>query len=246
MEWVIDDDFCRASRQLVDVLHFDGLKDSQQIDRYWRQLIHNTREALAERTRHNDKLGALLITGITLHVVQDFYAHANWAELDIPRRTGIKDATYFDVSPTVLEQAISGVTVYGRRGLFTHGAGGLEHGALHKDHAGRPYFDLAYRCAYRASLQWLRLIRKWIVDDLGRRDLWDELLRYQFTGNRNHLYTLTSFDGGTIRWLCTYGGAWKTPRRWSRTDILSDNMSISGLRQKGMFVSCASPTWRYA
>ncbi|BCW96147.1 MAG: hypothetical protein WHS44_08825 [Fimbriimonadales bacterium] len=221
---IIDDDFCGDSSRLIEVLHFDALKDRQQIDRYWRQLIHNTHRSIVEKANAGDQLGILMTVGITLHIVQDFYAHSNWTELDIPRRAGIKDATYFDLSPAALDRAISGSMVYGRRGLFTHGAGGIEHGALHKDHAGRPYFDSAYRCAYRASLQWLRLIRKWIVDDLRRADLWNSLLSYQYTGNRGHLYTLTSFDEGTIRWLCTYGGAWKTPRRWSETDIIADDM----------------------
>ncbi|MEJ5252323.1 MAG: hypothetical protein HPY54_04725 [Chthonomonadetes bacterium] len=251
---LINLDFCRDSHRLVGVLHFDALKDRQQIDRYWRQLIHNTQQAIAERVRNNDRLGILLVTGITLHMVQDFYAHSNWAELDIPRRTGVKDATYFDLSPAVLDQAISGSSVYGRSGLFTHGAGGIEHGALHKDHAGRPYFDVAYRCAYKASLQWLRLLRKWIVGDLRRADFWSSLSSYQWqhSGNRQHLYTLISFDEGTIRWLCTYGGAWKTPRQWSSEDILADDMpNVPGIgvteRLQGLpflgrewFASCAS------
>jgi hypothetical protein len=224
VEWVIDDDFCRASKRLVDFLHFDSLKDQQQIDRYWRQLIHNAYNAVTQKAQANDRLGLLMIIGVTMHIVQDFYAHSNWVELDLPRHAGVKDATYFDVRPEVLGKATQATTVYGQRGLFTHGAIGISHDTLHKDHAGKPYFDWAYRCAYKASLQWLRLIRKWIVDDLRRPDLWNDLLRYQFTGNRNHLYTLTNFDEGTIRWLCTYGGAWKTPRRWSRSDILADDM----------------------
>ncbi|MDW8322402.1 MAG: HET-C-related protein [Armatimonadota bacterium] len=224
VEWVIDDDFCEASKLLVEFLHFDGLPDKQTVDRYWRQLIHNTHGALAEKVRTNDRLGALMVMGITLHIVQDFYAHSNWVELDIPRRAGVRDATYFDLSAERLEGLLPGAMVWARSGLFTHWAGGLSHDALHKDHAGKPYFDQAYRCAYKASLQWLRLMRKWVVDDLRRPDFWNELQRYQFTGNRRHLYTLTEFDEGTIRWLCTYGGAWKTPHQWSNTDMAADDM----------------------
>ncbi|WP_167481858.1 beta/gamma crystallin-related protein [Thermus caldilimi] len=224
VEWVIDDDFARASKQLVDFLHFDGLPEGQWINRYWRQLIHNTHAALTEKVRAQDRLGALMVMGVTLHVVQDFYAHSNWVELDLPRRSGIKDATYFDLSPKQLEPLLSGSVVWGQNGLFTHWEGGLSHDALHKDHAGKPYFDQAYRCAYKASLQWLRLMRKWIVDDMRKPDFWNSLQGFQFTGNRGHLYTLTNFDEGTIRWLSTYGGAWKTPRQWGESDIFADDM----------------------
>lgn len=224
VEWVIDGDFCEVSKLLVEFLHFDGLPDRDSVERYWQQLIENTHIALSERVRANDPLGTLMVIGITLHVLQDFYAHSNWVELDIPRRAKVKDATYFDIAPDQLETLLRGSSVWGKSGLFTHWGGGLSHDALHKDHAGKPYFDQAYRCAYKASLQWLRLVRKWIVEDLRRPDFWNSLQRYQFTGNRSHLYTLTNFDEGTIRWLCTYGGAWKTPRRWSRSDMIADDM----------------------
>ncbi len=222
VEYVIDDDFCRVSKRLVDFLHFDNLYGKDVIDRYWRQLIFNTYNALREKVEKNDKLGALLIIGISSHIVQDFYAHSNWAELDLNTLSGIKDATYFDImyrSYNTLDKAISnlknlGGMYYGVSGLTTHW-GKISHDILNKDHSGRPYFDWAYRSAYKGSLQWLRLIKKWIIKDFKKASFWNSLINYDFKeGNKKHLYTLTDFDEGTIRWLCTYGGAWKAPRIW--------------------------------
>ncbi|MGB9619894.1 MAG: HET-C-related protein, partial [Armatimonadota bacterium] len=92
-EYVIDDDFCEVSKTLVECLHFDQIYDTESADRYWRQLIQNTYDALAYAIQRNDPCGMLLVIGTTLHIVQDFYAHSNWVELDISRLTQKKDTT---------------------------------------------------------------------------------------------------------------------------------------------------------
>ncbi len=240
VEYVIDDDFCRVSKKLVDFLHFDELYNKDLIDAYFRQLIFNTYNAVYEKVSKNDKLGLFLIIGISMHIIQDFYAHSNWVELEINKYSNIKDATYFDIlvrNPSSLDKAIQTNSnyggTYGKAGLFTHFTPVLSHDSLNKDHAGRPYFDWAYRSAYKASLEWLRLIKKWILDLRGEY-YWKELLKYEFKeGSKKYLYTLTDFDEGTIRWLCTYGGAWKTPRRWIWIDVLGDDMpNVPGIGVK--------------
>lgn len=232
VEYVIDDDFCRVSKKLVDFLHFDNLYNEEVIERYWKQLIFNTYNAMKEKVNKNDKLGALLIIGISLHIVQDFYAHSNWVELNLSSYSKIKDATYFDVlkrAPNDLIKAIEDVKkrggMYFNVNRLTTFWGKTNHDVLNKDHAGRPLFDSAYRTSYKASLEWLRLIKKWVTEDFNNSKFWNEILIYDFKeGNKKHLYTLTDFDEGTIRWLCTYGGAWKAPRIWGSLDIVFDDM----------------------
>lgn len=245
VEYIINDNFCRVSKKLVNFLHFDGLYNEYLIDAYFRQLIFNTYNAVYEKAIKNDKLGLLLIIGISMHIIQDFYAHSNWVELELNKYSGIKDATYFDIllrDPDSFEKAIQIISsyggMYGKTGLFTHFYQNITHESLNKDYAGRPYFDWAYRCAYKASLEWLRLIKKWILDIKGL-SFWNELLRYEFKeGDKKHLYTLTDFDEGTIRYLCIYAGAWKAPRMWSWLDVLADYMpNVPGI---GLLEQCFS------
>ena len=256
-EYVIDDDFCEVSKTLVECLHFDQIYDMEAADRYWRQLIQNTYDAVVYSIQRNDPCGFLLAVGTSLHILQDFYAHSNWAELDISRYTQKKDTTYFEATanPASTLIVLGGAIEMDARlpyrrydydtGLFTHGSRATMvceangkiytketaynvprsvHSSLNKDHNGKPYFPWACRCAYKASLQWLMLIEKWVKQDLNRPDFWDRVKNYSFPGNKDHLYRLTNFDDGTIRWLCTYGGGWKCPRKWSTGDILMDDL----------------------
>ncbi|MCX6086431.1 MAG: hypothetical protein NTW63_01580, partial [Caldiserica bacterium] len=177
---LLDDNFCERAKELVDVFHFDGLPNKDFIDVYYRRLLTNTYEEVRQLVSANDSQGdpsgLLLLVGITSHILEDFYAHSNWAELDIGSYVNLPDATYFDIfyRPEILDEAISdnfalGLQRYGadyaEDSLFTHTYAPSTlpqyqrppHDILKKDYAGCPYFDWAYRSAYRATSQWVLL-----------------------------------------------------------------------------------------
>jgi hypothetical protein len=68
-------------------LHFDNLFSTAAIANYWGNLTVNTRAAAHLAAAQHDVIKLLAVLGITLHVVQDFYTHSNWAESLPPSRT---------------------------------------------------------------------------------------------------------------------------------------------------------------
>src|SRR5262249_2595370 len=71
-------------------LHFDCLYNAREIDNYWKTLAANTRAEvgrIAQGYRHATPVEQkqrikrfLIVLGIALHAVQDFYSHSNWVE----------------------------------------------------------------------------------------------------------------------------------------------------------------------
>ncbi|MBN2735775.1 MAG: hypothetical protein JXR70_02260 [Spirochaetales bacterium] len=156
-EWLVDDDFCQESKKLVENLHHDQFDSFERIDTYMRQLMKNLRSALEINIVNDEPMGVLMNMGVSLHILQDFYAHSNWAELNFPDLTGVDDATYFDIVVNyrdILDQMIeydksSDVPYVKKRdsngepyayGLFTNGSGNVPspgHGTIHKDDNSR-------------------------------------------------------------------------------------------------------------
>ena len=69
-------------RDLSDVyLHFDQVANYDEVKTAWNRLIQNTHRAVLQAQADNDPLGYLTVMGATIHTVQDFYSHSNWAEL---------------------------------------------------------------------------------------------------------------------------------------------------------------------
>jgi len=256
-----DDTFAVNVHQLQDILHFDGLPSKNHLDAYYKRFISNAYEAFKSRVEANDVRGALMIMGITFHIIQDFYAHSNWVELDVGKYVNIPDASYFDLfwRPEVLAQAIRdnhnlNLRRYGEilaeDDLFTHAylpdegvVHNIEgrdctvtrrpsHDTLQKDYAGRPYFDWAYRAAYRATRQWLFLMKTWAIE-IRNPALWTSMKNYHMPTSHNYrrdLYTATNFDGGTFYWIFSMAGAWKKPGNWGTWDMLTfDLPNVRGI-----------------
>src|SRR5262249_23096896 len=75
----------------LEKLHFDCLFKTEDIDRYWKNLATNTKDAVQnvvrrlntiedDAARRAEITRFLMLLGISLHAVQDFYTHSNWVE----------------------------------------------------------------------------------------------------------------------------------------------------------------------
>jgi len=135
-------------------MHFDGLDNVTMVSAVWKRLEKNTYYAVKQAERNDDTDGMIAILGMSLHTVQDFYAHSNWAEVTEERNWC--DATWFDI-PDDIKLSIH---------FYTYG-----HDTLNKDYASRPHFETAYREAYYASRQWVDLVHSWVSDDFWERTM---------------------------------------------------------------------------
>jgi hypothetical protein len=75
-------------------LHFDDLFTTAQVEANWRRILAGTLLGLLWAKEQNDVSAAQNILGVSLHAIQDFYAHSNW--VDDPNR---RNRTWFEVPP---------------------------------------------------------------------------------------------------------------------------------------------------
>ncbi|GIV18437.1 MAG: hypothetical protein KatS3mg023_0188 [Armatimonadota bacterium] len=75
-------------------LHFDDLFSTLQVEANWKRILAGTLVGLLWAKEQNDVSAAQNILGISLHAIQDFYAHSNW--VDAPDR---RNRTWFEVPP---------------------------------------------------------------------------------------------------------------------------------------------------
>jgi len=191
-------------------LHFDyerrqvGMPDlstTAGIEKEWQRLMFLTRKWVqyAGRQPRPDPLDVMAVLGISLHAVQDFYAHSNWVEDPVTEDgrggPGVSSLgygqmpTWFDVPPQVREQLVDNRAVYtGVKGI-PRGHGNWQsnknkslHDGLNKDWPGRPKYEQAYVTAYFASRQWIRAVRSW----LGNEPLWKRAMSLPATAALRH------------------------------------------------------------
>ena len=165
-------------------MHFDSsqpgfpdLSNPQGVDEEWQRLMRVTRNALATAKSTRDPLTVMAIVGMSLHTVQDFYAHTSWVEtageLGSPDGPGWSAdygsfPTYFDIPKNAREyravySAVNGVSrPHGK--WQTDKNDSHAHG-MNKDWPRRPLYEKAYVTAYFASRQWIRAARGWLNDD---------------------------------------------------------------------------------
>ncbi len=191
-------------------LHFDyesrqvgmpNLSTTAGIEKEWQRLMFLTRKWVqyAGRQPHADPLDVMAVLGISLHAVQDFYAHSNWVEDPVAEDgrggPGVSSLgygqtpTWFDVPPQTREQLVGNRAVYtGVKGI-PRGHGNWQsnknkslYGGLNKDWPGRPKYEQAYVTAYFASRQWIRAVRSW----LGNEPLWKRAMSLRGTAALRH------------------------------------------------------------
>lgn len=176
-----------------DHMHFANCPDSAALSRQWDRLLVGTWAAVQEvkqRPQGTRGLELLVVLGESLHVVQDFYAHSNWAHVptypgwDHPENT-IRDETWFEVDGAV--KAALPLTV---------GA----HEEMGKDWPGRPHFDRAYQEAFLASWEWVRMVRAWVGEPL-----WRDAMSYRDYSIAQEMYLLRQLA------MSVETGYWKGP-----------------------------------
>ncbi len=74
--------FPKSQQCYLEKLHFDDVFTDADVDAYWDTLLRNTLAAAAKAKADNDIVEFYVVLGVSLHVVQDFYAHSNWVEFE--------------------------------------------------------------------------------------------------------------------------------------------------------------------
>lgn len=142
-------------------LHSDNLFSSAAVKNYWDRYATNARNAFQQAARANDPRKVLALLGMSLHTVQDFYSHANWAELQRPP-AGIDYATltWFDAAPAQREGVKTGkASTNSDTSQLPHG--GYTTGMNHDSYV-RPNWEQAYVFAYSGERQWVNQVRLWV------------------------------------------------------------------------------------
>jgi hypothetical protein len=174
----------------VEDLHFDNLFSAAEIQHYWGKLAENTKRLVTVAVQQYNTPGRtaaqkkeitqelLMILGISLHTVQDFYAHSNWVEKHLQQQP-----PQYETATWWTEQAAHGpvaarvpVPDYhtgwykGWRNFPEPQRDDLKHGTytdrgaspwMNHDSYCRPSWDEAYVFAYAATVEWVNAVIDW-------------------------------------------------------------------------------------
>jgi hypothetical protein len=169
--------------------HFDGpdrgLDTTEGVVAEWARLRRATYRLVQSAKVSRDPLDLLTAIGMSLHEVQDFYAHSNWVETTEFRGVGPgwdpkvqgSTPTWFDVPAKErgpLPVYSSATTKHRDHGSWQQDRNENLLSGLGKDWPGRPNYDKAYMTAYFATRQWVQAIRTWLGDEA----LWAAAQRY--------------------------------------------------------------------
>jgi PLAT/LH2 domain len=183
----------------------------------WERLQRATWTVVREAREEDDPLTALTALGISLHKIQDFYAHTNWVESrrghgasgsDGPgwqERGFGSNPTWFDVPAADRNAAtIYSDTSKGHRphGYWNTDGNNSVRTGMNKDWAGRPYFMPAVTTAYFASRQWIETVRAMVDDEA----FWSEMTR--FRADRSQRFELEHDLFGTLN-ISRASGHWQ-------------------------------------
>ena len=179
--------------------HFQGYKNYQELNQEWVRLQEQTYRQVKEAERAKNKKELVATLGMSLHTVQDFYAHSTWVEWTEDERLGY--VTWFEVEEARKKSADTQLH-------------SLNHEGIHKDFSSRPGYDTSYREAYYASRQWIGLVRSWVS-----REFWEEAFAYGTPEDQFSGYSLYNLYPRTL-W---YTGTWDTDNSkstWSLVQYL--------------------------
>jgi hypothetical protein len=194
-------------------LHFDNLSGNDQFVVQWRLLERNTVNALKKyATLGSVKPGfrpivLLTITGISLHVLQDFYTHSNWVDecFKTSRWVNAKvNPTWFELPPEELPRLnlVSGVYPEGNE------PGIVYHKQVNKDNSDRPGHAQAVEVMNRASVEWVRRL----ISACPEVD-WDALRSYKVKTVPEKRW-LRQTDANLITSIASIASHWDGPGRY--------------------------------
>ena len=144
-------------------LHADNLFSLPAVINYWDRFATNSRNAFREAAQSNNPRQVLALLGMSLHTVQDFYSHSNWAELQAPpAEADYATVTWFDAAAAQRQ----GVKT-GRASTSTDTSqtphGGYTDGMNHDSYVHASW-DRAYVLAYAGERQWVNQVRTWVSE----------------------------------------------------------------------------------
>lgn len=218
----------KTVKKNLEMLHFDNLTQTSTLSNYWDRFTINAKISIQQAAREGDSFKVLVLLGMSLHAVQDFYTHSNWVEthpvvnngadyntitwFDTDQRNGVRTGRYPNAKP--IDKNID-------HGDYDKG--------LNHDSQTRPNFDKAYVFAYAGSQQWVNQVRLWVEE--VNPNVWSEAKnlnlnnseRGQLTNGLFYAYRIsqwayTPFDGkdglwkgkgsGFLRAFVTAAGVW--------------------------------------
>ena len=154
-----------VTKDEFEKLHFDCVFSTADVANYWKQLAINTKAAAADAARENDLFKFLSILGVSLHTVQDFYTHSNWAEAHPRAGSGdYRTSTFWSAPPGPGVDIHTGWyknALYPTRPPQAKDEHGDYEKGLNHDAPQRPRWDEAYVFAYAASREWASAVCAW-------------------------------------------------------------------------------------
>lgn len=199
-------------------LHFDNLPTTHNVKVYWSYLTNNTRRALQAAARANDPFKAISLLGMSLHAVQDFYAHSTWVETHPAPANAYRAETYFTDPPADNLDPQSGLYT----GLYPGGDPGVAgdaakyHGTyfwgVNHDQHNRPRHDEAFVFSYSATVQWIRAAMRWV--DQVRVGFSKRMLTFSDPARRTSLNLHLKYMYYLSNWAWDPGVFGETDGRW--------------------------------
>jgi hypothetical protein len=183
----------------LDKLHFDNLSTTELVRTYWNRLTINTKAAVQKAAKEGNGRKIIALIGYSLHAVQDFYTHSNWADL-LGATDGLHTSTFFNTPPSASETRLrSGTYPNSDPPKATdHGTTGV---GINHDFYGRPNWINAYSTAYAASQEWINAIQLWVTEvspsawNQVRNPTFDPTDYAMMVAQYNLQYDLTSWFG---------------------------------------------------
>jgi hypothetical protein len=153
----------------LEKLHFDDLFSTDDISRYWSTLTANTKWSVRRAELDNDAVEFYAVLGVSLHVIQDFYAHSNWTEQNSVPGSEYGTATWFETSNPPAGLHTGWYSNCLNIPQANHAAHGGYSDGMNHDSVVRPNYNRAYVYAYAASYEWTKNVLSWIGADFRRK-----------------------------------------------------------------------------
>jgi len=176
-----------VTKDEFEKLHFDDVFNTTDVRSYWNQFAINTQAAVVQAAKDRDTLKFIMLLGLSLHTVQDFYTHSNWPEKH-PRSAGYRTATWWSSpvsSDTDIYTGWYPNAMYPDRPSYSKQDHGDYFYGLNKDSYVRPKWDEGYIFAFAASEEWAIALCAWA--EAANPGFVDQVRAYQAGGNRSKL-----------------------------------------------------------
>ncbi|MCY7277151.1 MAG: hypothetical protein LH702_26335, partial [Phormidesmis sp. CAN_BIN44] len=205
-----------GSKDELSKLHFDNLSSVEQINNYWQNFTVNTRNAIQQATREGDALKFLSILGMSLHAVQDFYAHSTWVETHTPYDETFRTDTWFDNLPTQGMELYTGYYPDDDDSRFTPRPHGDDTYGVNHDSPFRPGWNQSYVFSYAAYRQWVNAVQTWASEI--NPQFWEQVKSYELTNDTDRVGL--NFDLVATYRLSEWLGKWKGAGSGSIDDLI--------------------------